>query len=149
MAEPAPRTLLVTVTGADRPGVTSAIFEALSAPEVEVVDVEQVVVRGRLTLGVLVAAGNQESALIAAATAAGRQLGMQVSCLAGQGDSPRRSGRAVCRLRLGSSSTLPAPAGSARSKSPTRPPARCVSTSPYAPGSRLGTAQLPLAAARC
>jgi phosphoserine phosphatase len=95
VAEPAPRTLLVTVTGTDRPGVTSAMFEALSAPGVEVIDVEQVVIRGRLTLGVLVSAGNQESALSAAATSVGRALGMQVSCLAGRGDSPPRSGRAI------------------------------------------------------
>ncbi len=95
MAAPAPRTLLVTVTGPDRPGVTSAVFDALSAPEVEVLDVEQVVVRGRLTLGVLVSAGHQESALAAAATAAGRQLGMQVSCTSGHGDSPPRSGQAL------------------------------------------------------
>jgi phosphoserine phosphatase len=95
VAEPAPRTLLVTVTGPDRPGVTSAVFDALNAPDVEVIDVEQVVVRGRLTLGVLVCAGHQESALSAAATAAGRALGMQVSCTAGHGDSPPRTGRAL------------------------------------------------------
>lgn len=95
MAEPAPRTLLVTVTGADRPGVTSAMFEALSAPGVEVLDVEQVVVRGRLTLGVLVSAGNQEGSLSAAATAAGRSLGMSVTCIAGQGDNQPRSGLAL------------------------------------------------------
>jgi phosphoserine phosphatase len=95
VAEPVARTLLVTVTGPDRPGVTSAIFDALSAPDVEVIDVEQVVVRGRLTLGVLVSAGHQESALAAAATAAGRELGMQVSCTSGHGDSPKRSGRAL------------------------------------------------------
>jgi phosphoserine phosphatase len=95
VAEPAPRTLLVTVTGPDRPGVTSAVFDALNAPDVEVIDVEQVVVRGRLTLGVLVSAGHQESALSAAATAAGRALGMQVSCTAGHGDSPPRTGRAL------------------------------------------------------
>jgi phosphoserine phosphatase len=101
VAEPAPRTLLVTVTGTDRPGVTSAMFEALSAPGVEVLDVEQVVVRGYLTLGVLVSAGHQESALSAAATSAGRSLGMQVSCVAGRGDSPRRSGRAMHVTLLG------------------------------------------------
>jgi phosphoserine phosphatase len=101
VAEPAARTLLVTVTGPDRPGVTSAVFDALSAPDVEVIDVEQVVVRGHLTLGVLVSAGHQESALAAAATAAGRQLGMQVSCTSGHGDSPRRSGRALHVTLLG------------------------------------------------
>ena len=101
MAEPAPRTLLVTVTGPDRPGVTSAVFDALSAPDVEVIDVEQVVIRGRLTLGVLVSAGHQESALAAAATAAGRALGLQVSCTSGHGDNAPRKGRALHVTLLG------------------------------------------------
>ncbi|KUH83074.1 MULTISPECIES: phosphoserine phosphatase SerB [unclassified Mycobacterium] len=47
--------LLITVTGRDRPGVTSALFEVLSRHQVELLNVEQVVIRGRLTLGVLVA----------------------------------------------------------------------------------------------
>jgi phosphoserine phosphatase len=51
---PAKVSVLVTVTGNDRPGVTSALFEALSAHEVELLNVEQVVIRDRLTLGVLV-----------------------------------------------------------------------------------------------
>lgn len=48
--------MLITVTGVDQPGVTSALFEVLSRHKVELRNVEQVVVRGRLTLGVLVAA---------------------------------------------------------------------------------------------
>jgi len=47
--------LLITVTGPDQPGVTSALFEVLSRHKVELLNVEQVVIRGRLTLGVLVA----------------------------------------------------------------------------------------------
>ena len=47
--------LLITVTGRDRPGVTSALFEVLSSHRVDLLNVEQVVIRGRLTLGVLVA----------------------------------------------------------------------------------------------
>ncbi|UXA10006.1 phosphoserine phosphatase SerB [Mycobacterium sp. SMC-8] len=47
--------LLITVTGKDQPGVTSALFEVLSRHRVELLNVEQVVIRGRLTLGVLVA----------------------------------------------------------------------------------------------
>jgi phosphoserine phosphatase len=47
---------LITVTGGDRPGVTSALFEVLSGHKVELLNVEQVVIRGRLTLGVLVSA---------------------------------------------------------------------------------------------
>ena len=46
--------VLVTVTGPDRPGVTSALFEVLSRYGVELLNVEQVVIRDRLTLGVLV-----------------------------------------------------------------------------------------------
>ncbi len=46
--------VLITVTGADRPGVTSALFEVLSRYRVELLNVEQVVIRDRLTLGVLV-----------------------------------------------------------------------------------------------
>ncbi|GGG06053.1 putative phosphoserine phosphatase (SerB2) [Rhodococcoides trifolii] len=46
-------TVLVTVTGGDKPGVTSVLFAALARHEVDVLDVEQVVIRGRLTLGVL------------------------------------------------------------------------------------------------
>jgi phosphoserine phosphatase len=47
--------LLITVTGRDQPGVTSALFEVLSRHKVELLNVEQVVIRGRLTLGVLIA----------------------------------------------------------------------------------------------
>ncbi|MBE1547001.1 phosphoserine phosphatase [Mycobacterium sp. OAS707] len=46
--------VLITVTGHDQPGVTSALFEVLSRHKVELLNVEQVVIRGRLTLGVLV-----------------------------------------------------------------------------------------------
>jgi phosphoserine phosphatase len=50
-----PSSLLITVTGRDKPGVTSALFEVLARHEVELLNVEQVVVRKRLTLAVLVA----------------------------------------------------------------------------------------------
>jgi phosphoserine phosphatase len=46
--------VLITVTGVDRPGVTSVLFEVLSRYGVELLNVEQVVIRNRLTLGVLV-----------------------------------------------------------------------------------------------
>ena len=45
--------VLVTVTGGDKPGVTSVLFATLARHDVSVLDVEQVVIRGRLTLGVL------------------------------------------------------------------------------------------------
>lgn len=46
--------MLITVTGVDQPGVTANLLEALSRHGVELLNVEQVVIRHRLTLGVLV-----------------------------------------------------------------------------------------------
>ena len=47
------QTLLVTISGEDRPGVTSAFFDAIADVGAEVLDLEQVVVRGQLTLAML------------------------------------------------------------------------------------------------
>jgi phosphoserine phosphatase len=46
--------VLITVTGPDKPGVSSVLFAVLSRHGVDLLDVEQVVIRGRLVLGVLV-----------------------------------------------------------------------------------------------
>jgi phosphoserine phosphatase len=59
------RSALITVTGVDKPGVTSALFEVLSGHKVELLNVEQVVIRGRLTLGVLVSAPLEAAGRIA------------------------------------------------------------------------------------
>lgn len=53
---PSKVSVLITVTGLDQPGVTSALFEVLSRHHVELLNVEQVVVRRRLTLAVLISA---------------------------------------------------------------------------------------------
>jgi phosphoserine phosphatase len=87
-----PRTLLVTVTGPDRPGVTARFFEALSGPGIEVLDVEQLVVRGHLTLAILVTAGADEGRLMSVASTVGRETGLRVTCLAGSGDNAPRRG---------------------------------------------------------
>jgi phosphoserine phosphatase len=47
-------TLLITLTGRDRPGVTSRLFALLGGFPLTVVDIEQVVILGRLVLGVFV-----------------------------------------------------------------------------------------------
>jgi phosphoserine phosphatase len=49
--------VLITVTGIDKPGVTSTLFGVLSRYHVDLLNVEQVVIRNRLTLGVLIAVG--------------------------------------------------------------------------------------------
>ena len=74
--------VLITVTGVDQPGVTSALFEVLSRHKVDLLNVEQVVIRNRLTLGVLVA-GPADVAGAAAlrdeVTAAIRRVGLDVT----------------------------------------------------------------------
>ncbi|HJQ46948.1 MAG TPA: phosphoserine phosphatase SerB [Amycolatopsis sp.] len=67
--------VLITTTGPDKPGVTSVVFAALTRHGVDLLDVEQVVIRGQLTLGVLVgvehdAEGLQEAIEQAMATVA-------------------------------------------------------------------------------
>jgi phosphoserine phosphatase len=91
-------TLLVTLTGVDRPGVTAALFAALGPHEAEVLDVEQVVIRGHLILGVLLAPGRTSEVVLAVHTAAS-QLGMQVSLAPGvEIEDPRRRGRLLVTL---------------------------------------------------
>ena len=90
-------TLLFTLTGPDRSGVSTQIFARLAAFDVEVVDVEQLVVRGRLMLSVLVtvpAAAADEARLEDALHDLARSLGMEVELEHGTGDNrPRRVGR--------------------------------------------------------
>jgi phosphoserine phosphatase len=73
---------LITVTGPDRPGVTSALFEVLSRYQVELLNVEQVVIRDRLTLGVLVSVAPEVAdapALRAQVTDAIERLGLEAT----------------------------------------------------------------------
>lgn len=48
------RTILVRCTGRDRPGITTGLLGVLAAADVQLYDMEQVVVRSRLTLDLLV-----------------------------------------------------------------------------------------------
>ena len=96
MPEPEPTTLLVTVSGDDRPGVSSALFDAIADVGAEVLDLEQVVVRGHLTLAVLLASGPSDDRLRAVVTDVAASLDLQVVVTSGSGDNaPRRSGRAA------------------------------------------------------
>src|SRR5690606_36551587 len=96
------RTLLITLTGPDRPGVTSRLFSVLARFSVTVADVEQVVIRGRLTLGVLVAydsgpstgTGSTLGAMWAAVEHVAEDLGMEVELSTGtMTKEHRRRGR--------------------------------------------------------
>jgi phosphoserine phosphatase len=90
----APRTLLLTLTGTDRPGVTAGVFSTLAGYGVEVLDVEQIVLRGRLILGVLVSAPRSWRTLRDAVEKLGADLDMAVEVDQGLGDNQaRRRGR--------------------------------------------------------
>jgi phosphoserine phosphatase len=71
-------TLLVTVTGRDKPGVVSVIFSALTRHGVDILDVEQVVIQGRIILGVLVQTTADPEDLQETAEQAMASIGMQV-----------------------------------------------------------------------
>ncbi|MEU4292461.1 phosphoserine phosphatase SerB [Kribbella sp. NPDC026596] len=87
-------TLLVTLTGTDRPGLTSAVLSTLAGRGLEVIDAEQVVLRGRLVLGVLLSAPRDHKSLKEELKALASVLDVEISVKKGVGDNePRRKGR--------------------------------------------------------
>ncbi len=94
VAEERPKTLLITLTGKDRPGVTSTLFATLARFSVEVIDIEQIVLRRRLILGLLVTAPREWKPLRDAVEKVADELGMSVEVERGAGDNrPRPEGR--------------------------------------------------------
>jgi phosphoserine phosphatase len=90
MDDELPRTLLITLTGTDRPGVTSSVFSTLASFGVTVLDIEQIVLRRRLVLGVLVTVPRDWKALRAAVERVADELDMQVDVDRGTGDNRAR-----------------------------------------------------------
>ena len=89
-----PDTLLITVTGTDRPGVTSRLFETLAGYGVRVLDIEQMLLRRQLVLGVLVRAPRSWKQLRDDLAEVGAELDMQVAVERGTGDNrAREAGR--------------------------------------------------------
>ena len=83
--------VLITVTGPDKPGVTSVLFAALTRHGVDVYDVEQVVIRGHLVLGVLLACppAPDLTAIHRQVTSLAEELGMNAEITLGSGEEPR------------------------------------------------------------
>jgi len=88
-------TVLVTLTGRDRTGVTSRLFAELAGHELIVEDIEQVVIRGRLVLGVLLASeGDPDlTGIHRSVRALAADLDMEAEITTGWGEPPRRRGR--------------------------------------------------------
>ncbi|WP_410654237.1 phosphoserine phosphatase SerB [Amycolatopsis sp. lyj-112] len=70
--------VLITTTGPDKPGVSSVLFAVLSRHDVDVLDVEQVVIRGQLVLGVLAGVYRDPEGLQEYVEQAMASVGMQV-----------------------------------------------------------------------
>ncbi len=110
-------TLLITLTGRDRPGVTSRLFAVLAVHELSVLDVEQVVIRGRLVLGVLLSCDHAPdlTAIHRQVAAVAADLDLEAEITAGSGEPPRRRGSlhvTVLGSPLGRPPSRPSPAGS-------------------------------------
>lgn len=90
-------TLLVKIFGKDRPGITAGLFDTLAAYSLNVVDIEQVVTRGRITLCALVSAptgGATEGELRATVHSWAESRKLQAEIISGHGDNrPRGTGR--------------------------------------------------------
>ena len=91
--------MLITLTGRDRPGVTSRLFAVLAHHPLAVLDIEQVVIRGRLVLGVLLDCESPPdlTGIHAAVSALAGELGLEAEITTGSRPpgrgGPGRGGR--------------------------------------------------------
>jgi phosphoserine phosphatase len=87
--------VLITTTGPDKPGVSSVLFAVLTRHDVDVLDVEQVVIRGKLVLGVLAGVYRDPEGLQETVEQAMASVGMQVEVKIGTaiGEDPFALGR--------------------------------------------------------
>ncbi len=99
MADPTASTLAATITGADRPGLLAKLTDAIGITGAEVLDLEQSVVRGQVSIGVLLAVPPVGLDLLEDRLAgACARLGLTVQLAEGQGDNPPRPNRAIVTL---------------------------------------------------
>lgn len=99
------RTLLITLSGNDRPGVTRGLFTTLAEHSVQVLDVEQLVVRSRLVLGVLVEVSGGDAEMAAARTAVrhvAADLDMDVDTVPGAAEDDERRHNRIHVTMMGS-----------------------------------------------
>jgi phosphoserine phosphatase len=96
-------TLLITLTGRDRPGVTSRLFAILAGYPLTVMDIEQVVIRGRLVLGALLGCDGPPdlTGIHAGVSALATDLGLEAEITAGTDRAGSSSGGGESGARRG------------------------------------------------
>ncbi len=95
MADPV-HTVAATITGDDAAGVLTRLLDAIASDDVEILDLEQTVVRGRLSIGLLLGLPPDGFARLEdrlAGTCA--RLGLAITMSEGIGDNPPRRNRAI------------------------------------------------------
>jgi len=95
-------TILITLTGRDRPGVTSRLFSALARFPLSVADIEQVTIKGRLVLGVLLAcdAPPDLTTIYRVVTELASDLGLEAEITTGSAEAPSRASSRTVSGRL-------------------------------------------------
>lgn len=92
-------TVAATITGPDRPGLMAKITDSLRYSGVEILDFEQIVVRGQLNIGLLISTPPLlldvlEDRLAGVCA----RLGLAVKVAEGEGDNPPRPDRAIVTM---------------------------------------------------
>src|ERR1700759_2155422 len=95
-------TLLITLTGRDRPGVTARLFGALARFPLSVADIEQVTIKGRLVLGVLLNCDEPPdlTAIHRVVTGLAADLGLEWEVTTASGEAPARARSSQAGARL-------------------------------------------------
>lgn len=90
------RTVLATLTGPDRPGLNALLLGSIADSGAEVLDFEQVVVRGEMSLAFLLGSVSSRAAdMIDHLAGTAARLGLAVRVEEGIGDNPPRPNRAI------------------------------------------------------
>lgn len=93
------RSLAATITGVDAPGQLTRVMQAMASVDAEILDLEQTVVRGQLSIGVLLSAPAEGHHLLEDRLAgACARLGLAVTIAEGIGDNPPRHNRAIVTI---------------------------------------------------
>jgi phosphoserine phosphatase len=93
------RSLAATITGDDSPGLLTRLMAAIAQTDAEILDLEQTVVRGQLSIGVLLGVPPEGLDLLQDRLAgACARLGLTVAMAEGIGDNPPRHNRSVVTI---------------------------------------------------